>query len=101
MCKVEGQAEPWEIDRVLGQVPVIIKSKRCYLANKSPREHYIAVHEEAEEMGGYFIINGNEKVMRILIMPRRNHIMAIRRPTFSKRGPESFRVWVSNTLCCR
>lgn len=38
-------------------------------------------------MGGYFIINGNEKLIRLLIVNRRNHPMAIVRPSFQKRGP--------------
>ena len=37
-------------------------------------------------MGGYFIINGIEKVIRLLLTPRRNHVMAIARPAFANRG---------------
>ena len=25
-------------------------------------------------MGGYFVINGNEKIIRMLLTPRRNHV---------------------------
>lgn len=38
------------------------------------------------EMGGYFIVNGNEKVVRMLIMTKRNYPIAFQRPTFTKRG---------------
>ncbi|XP_030053972.1 DNA-directed RNA polymerase I subunit RPA2 [Microcaecilia unicolor] len=38
-------------------------------------------------MGGYFIINGIEKVIRMLIMPRRNFPIAIVRPKWKNRGP--------------
>lgn len=44
-------------------------------------------HEEPEEFGGYFIINGNERLIRYLILPRRNHVVSLIRPSFSKRGP--------------
>ena len=44
-------------------------------------------HEEPEEFGGYFIINGNERLIRYLILPRRNHVISLLRPTFSNRGP--------------
>ena len=27
-----------------------------------------------QEMGGYFIVNGNERLIRMLIMPRRNYV---------------------------
>ena len=44
-------------------------------------------HEEAEEFGAYFIINGNERLIRYLILPRRNHVIALNRPSFQNRGP--------------
>ena len=34
----------------------------------------VAHGEEAEEFGGYFVINGNEKLIRMLIMPRRHFV---------------------------
>jgi len=37
-------------------------------------------------MGGYFIINGNERLIRFLIVPRRNHVTSIIRPSFGNRG---------------
>jgi DNA-directed RNA polymerase I subunit RPA2 len=44
-------------------------------------------HEEPEEFGGYFIVNGNERLIRFLILPRRNHVIALMRPSFANRGP--------------
>jgi len=43
--------------------------------------------EEAEELGGYFVVNGIEKLIRLLIVNRRNFPMAIIRPSFEGRGP--------------
>ena len=43
--------------------------------------------EEAEEFGGYFIINGNERLIRYLILPRRHHVITLVRPSFVNRGP--------------
>jgi DNA-directed RNA polymerase I subunit RPA2 len=43
--------------------------------------------EESEELGGYFIVNGNEKLIRLLLVNRRNFPMAIERPSFEGRGP--------------
>lgn len=37
-------------------------------------------------MGGYFIVNGIEKVIRMLIMPRRNYPIAMSRPKWKSRG---------------
>lgn len=44
-------------------------------------------HEEAEEFGGYFILNGNEKIIRYLVLNRRNYPLALIRNSFTKRGP--------------
>lgn len=30
--------------------------------------------EEPNEFGGYFIVKGNERLLRLLIMPRRNYV---------------------------
>lgn len=42
--------------------------------------------EESEELGGYYIVNGNEKLIRMLIVGKRNYPMAIIRGSFVKRG---------------
>jgi DNA-directed RNA polymerase beta subunit len=47
----------------------------------------VARHEEPEEFGGYFIINGNERLIRYLILPRRNHVISIFRQSWTGRGP--------------
>uniref|UniRef100_A0A2K6T812 DNA-directed RNA polymerase n=1 Tax=Saimiri boliviensis boliviensis TaxID=39432 RepID=A0A2K6T812_SAIBB len=74
------------IKQSLGYVPIMVKSKLCNLYNLPPQA-LIEHHEEAEEMGGYFIINGIEKVIRMLIMPRRNFPIAMIRPKWKTRGP--------------
>jgi DNA-directed RNA polymerase I subunit RPA2 len=47
----------------------------------------VAHHEEPEEFGGYFVINGNERLIRYLILPRRHQVIALSRPSFVNRGP--------------
>ncbi|XP_078256103.1 DNA-directed RNA polymerase I subunit RPA2 [Rhinoraja longicauda] len=74
------------IKQTLGLIPIMVKSKLCNLYGLSA-QHLIKHHEEAEEMGGYFIINGIEKVIRMLILPRRNFPIAVLRPKWKSRGP--------------
>ncbi|XP_069351215.1 DNA-directed RNA polymerase I subunit RPA2 isoform X1 [Eulemur rufifrons] len=74
------------IKQPLGYVPIMVKSKLCNL-HSLPPQALIEHHEETEEMGGYFIINGIEKVIRMLIMPRRNFPIAMIRPKWKARGP--------------
>ncbi|XP_072029490.1 LOW QUALITY PROTEIN: DNA-directed RNA polymerase I subunit RPA2-like [Amphiura filiformis] len=73
------------VERQIGQVPIMVKSNNCNLHNLSPSQ-LIAHKEDAEEMGGYFIVNGIERIIRMLIMPRRNFPMAINRPKWKTRG---------------
>ncbi|PVU99155.1 hypothetical protein BB559_000950 [Furculomyces boomerangus] len=83
----------------LGFLPVMVKSNRCNIQGMGPREH-IKHHEEAEEFGGYFIVNGGEKIIRMLIAPRRNHVTAIVRPSYSNRGP-TFTSYATQIRCAR
>lgn len=63
-----------------------LQSARCNLRSMSSAE-LVAHHEEPEEFGAYFIINGNERLIRYLILPRRNQVIALSRPSFTNRGP--------------
>ena len=74
------------IDRNLGNVPIMVRSRRCHLRGLAPKQ-LTRRHEDASEMGGYFICNGIERVVRMLQVPRRNHPMAVGRPSYTKRGP--------------
>lgn len=60
----------------------------------------VAKHEEPEEFGGYFIINGNERLIRYLILPRRNHVISLIRPSFVNRGP-SYTQYAVQIRCVR
>ncbi|PWW74321.1 DNA-directed RNA polymerase I [Tuber magnatum] len=77
---------PWvSQDREVGNIPIMVRSNRCHLENLAPHD-LVERKEESEELGGYFIVNGIEKLIRMLIVQRRNHPMAIIRPSFTGRG---------------
>jgi DNA-directed RNA polymerase I subunit RPA2 len=67
-------------------VLIPIQSNKCHLENNSPAL-LVERKEESDEMGGYFVVNGIEKLIRLLIVNRRNFPMAIIRPSFEGRGP--------------
>ena len=71
--------------RDMGQIPIMLKSNRCHLEKDTPAQ-LVQHKEESEELGGYFIVNGIEKLIRLLIVNRRNYPMAIVRSSFVKRG---------------
>ena len=72
--------------RSFGFASVMLKSNRCHLESFSAPQ-LTAVREEAEELGGYFIVNGVEKLIRLLIVNRRNYPMALKRQSMSTHGP--------------
>lgn len=45
----------------------------CNLYKLNPKE-LVSQGEEQNDLGGYFIVRGNEKLLRLLIMPRRNYV---------------------------
>lgn len=73
-------------ERRLGQLPIMVGSNRCHLSRMTPQE-LVRNGEEVYELGGYFICNGLERLIRLLQVPRRHVIMAIDRSSFTKRGP--------------
>ncbi|CAL3973211.1 unnamed protein product [Diplocarpon coronariae] len=81
-----NNGEPKTFVRELGQLPLMLMSNRCHLEKSSPAK-LVRLKEEAEELGGYFVVNGIEKIIRLLVVNRRNFPMAIERPSFEGRGP--------------
>lgn len=69
-----------------GRLPIMVKSNLCHLKDAKPHQ-LVGLKEEASEMGGYFICNGYERLIRLLIMPKRNHPMSVQRSTYRNRGP--------------
>ncbi|KAI1661465.1 DNA-directed RNA polymerase I subunit RPA2 [Daldinia decipiens] len=80
----DGDAK--EFTREIGQLPIMVKSAYCHLRDNSPAQ-LVARKEESEELGGYFVVNGIEKIIRLLLVNRRNFPLAINRPSFTGRGP--------------
>jgi len=69
-----------------GDMPIMVMSKACHLNEKRP-EQLVTMKEEHNEFGGYFVVNGIERCVRLLQIPRRNHPMAIKRSNYKNRGP--------------
>jgi len=57
-----------------GDMPVMVKSKICPLSNMS-REELIAVGEDPDDPGGYFIINGTERILVLVEEIAQNRII--------------------------
>ncbi len=57
-----GIERPTYSDVFIGEIPVMVKSKLCYLALMTPDE-LVEAGEDPDDTGGYFIINGSERVL--------------------------------------
>ena len=83
----------------LGDIPIMVMSEKCHLKNHTGLQ-LLQGKEEATEVGGYFIQNGIERVIRLLQVPRRNQVMAIERNSYKNRGPSYSALGVA-MRCCR
>ncbi|XP_050434808.1 DNA-directed RNA polymerase I subunit RPA2 [Adelges cooleyi] len=72
------------ITRDIGQVPIMLKSKLCHLSGMSP-EQLIQNGEHQDEWGGYFVVKGKERLIRLLLGTRRNFPTAVKRNTWKNR----------------
>ena len=96
--KQAGQLESHEIE--IGQIPVIVKSEVCNLSHLT-RDQLIEEYIDPQDPGGYFIINGNERVIVMTedlaenqpFIEKSKHSIMLR--LFSRRG--SYRIPVSIT----
>ncbi|KAK4537632.1 hypothetical protein CDCA_CDCA13G3657 [Cyanidium caldarium] len=91
--------EVYRSARSLGAVPVMVGSRACALHGRHPAE-LVSLGEEEWETGGYFIVNGVERVIRLLVLPRANHPMALQRDAFAGRG-EQFSRYAVHLRCQR
>lgn len=64
---------------------MILQSNRCHLNKLSPKD-LVAHGEHEQEWGGYFVIKGLERIIRMLLMTRRNYPIAIKRSGWKARG---------------
>jgi DNA-directed RNA polymerase subunit B len=58
---LDGREQDTELVYV-GNIPVMLKSKLCFLSQLS-REELIACGEDPDDPGGYFVVNGSERVI--------------------------------------
>lgn len=80
-----GSAREFEFNVKFGAMPIMVMSEMCHLRGSNSKQ-LVSLGEEATEVGGYFILNGIERVIRLLQVPRRNHAMAIERSSYKNRG---------------
>ncbi|KAI3416630.1 uncharacterized protein J3R85_015253 [Psidium guajava] len=84
LCFLYDDGAPIREKFNFGHLPIMLKSKSCHLSSVDP-QRLVSYKEESSEMGGYFILNGLERVVRLLILPKRNYPMSMVRNSFRDR----------------
>ncbi|TFH30003.1 MAG: DNA-directed RNA polymerase subunit B, partial [Promethearchaeota archaeon] len=51
------------INTYIGKLPIMLKSSKCPLSKMNTQEELIQIGEDPLDPGGYFIINGTERVL--------------------------------------
>lgn len=77
----------------------MVGSQQCHLKGLSPQE-LVEKHEDCTEFGGYFIINGLEKLIRMIILQKKNYPIAFIRNSYMNRGP-NFTGYAVQMKCVR
>lgn len=65
MTPIIGDNEQETTEVKIGELPVMLKSKLCPLF-KMTKEELIEAKEDPDDAGGYFIINGTERVLTLI-----------------------------------
>lgn len=85
VCRTLDNGPIETIKMNLSDIPIMVRSSQCHLngmTNKELVEH----NEDCNEFGGYFIINGLEKLVRMLIGPKKNYPIAFLRTSVKKKN---------------
>ncbi len=85
VAKISFESRSFTREVDLGLIPVTVGSCACNTHGMSAKER-VRVGEEADDVTGYSIVNGQEVIMRMLQAPRRNTPFAIDRAGWASRG---------------
>ena len=95
--QINGVQQP-SFEKILGNLPIMLKSSACHLKGLSPEE-LISRGEQETEWGGFFVIGGHERLIRMLQTARRNYPIAMQRPSWKNRGKNFSDLGVSIDCC--
>ncbi|KAH0574333.1 DNA-directed RNA polymerase subunit beta [Spironucleus salmonicida] len=69
----------------IGTIPIMVGAQISHTGSLN-RQTKPLIAEDETDFGGYFIINGVEKILRMLVANRRNYMVSMERTAFYKRG---------------
>jgi DNA-directed RNA polymerase I subunit RPA2 len=87
------------LQKNVGRLPIMVKSLNCHLYGLE-KDDLLKHKEEENEFGGYFIVNGIEKIIRLLFVQRRNYPLCMKRRQFAQSGKE-FTEYAASIRCAK
>ncbi|GIY70371.1 DNA-directed RNA polymerase I subunit RPA2 [Caerostris darwini] len=77
-------------------VPLMVKSKLCFL-NEMEDKELLEKREDLNDPGGYFIVDGSERLFRTFVVPRRNYPLGILNDKWKtlKKGYSEYGILIS------
>ena len=73
------------LPKFLGEIPIMLGSEACNLNGNSPKE-MVEQGEHEQEWGGYFVVKGHEKILRMISAIRKNYPLTVKRESWKRRG---------------
>ena len=74
-----GKSHVRQKNVVIGRLPIMLRSSKCVLSSKSEKDMG-ALHECPLDPGGYFIVNGTEKVILVQEQLSKNRVIVEAEP---------------------
>eukprot|EP01080_Neovahlkampfia_damariscottae_P002872 gene2872-4715_t len=81
--KIGEDGKVQQFEKNLSNVPIMVGSSKCFLEKMTPKE-LIKQGEDQHEFGGYFLLNGTERLLRLIIANKRNFPLAMIRSSWTK-----------------
>ncbi|KAL7714140.1 DNA-directed RNA polymerase subunit beta [Entamoeba marina] len=83
--KQDGASREYEV--CAGDIPIMVGSSKCWIGSdfRTPQQR-IDVREDPHEIGGYFIVNGVDKFLRMIVYGKPNHPISVSRPSWVNKG---------------
>lgn len=83
--QIERNSQIYTESVPLGYIPIMLKSDLCYLKGATDKE-LCMLKEDPEDIGGYFIYNGLEKMCRFIQTQKKYLIYGIYRESFTRKN---------------
>lgn len=84
-AKQVGTDNDFTVTTSIGNIPIMVGCTNCALYKKTPAQ-LVQLREDEREVGGYFLNHGNERILRMVVIPKANVPQCMERTAYFRRG---------------